>query len=313
MSDFAYILDQRFAQHAPEIDYPESPERLDAVQRGLSAAGISESTPTIPFEPAEYDALTAIHAPDYLDRLRQAGRERWAVIDAPDCPLSPQSIPTAWLAAGAAIAATRAVATGTHRRAFCALRPPGHHAEHDAAMGFCFLNNIALAARTAQREGLERVAIVDFDVHHGNGTQHAFEEDPTVLFISTHGDPTNFYPHSGFAHERGRGAGEGTTLNLPLPLGTTPAQYQQAFTDRVLPALHDFAPDILLLSAGFDAHRDDPLGILALDEPTFTWITQQLRTVSEQHGAGRCVSFLEGGYNLAALERSVTAHVRELL
>ncbi len=218
------------------------------------------------------------------------------------------------LAAGAVLAACDAVLTSTVRRAFCAVRPPGHHAESDRAMGFCVFNNIAIAAEYAiRRHGLRRVAIVDFDVHHGNGTQHAFENRDDVLFISLHEDPRHLFPFSGFACETGHDRGHGYTLNVPLPPGSDDASYRAAFFEKVIPALMRFNPQLVLVSAGFDASACEEIADMDLTEESYEWMTQALVKVADGCCAGRLISVLEGGYDLPSLQRSVIAHVAALM
>jgi acetoin utilization deacetylase AcuC-like enzyme len=209
-------------------------------------------------------------------------------------------------AAGAAVQAVDAVAGGEVNAAFCAVRPPGHHAERDRPMGFCLFNSVAVAARYAQQvRGIERVAIVDWDVHHGNGTQHIFEDDPVVFYCSVHQYPV--YPGTGSRSERGIGRGEGATLNIPLPAGTGEPEYLRVFTEEIVPALEAFRPGLLLISAGFDAHKDDPLGGMRLEDASFSRFTELLQPVAP------IVSLLEGGYNLSALARSTERHLLALL
>jgi acetoin utilization deacetylase AcuC-like enzyme len=199
------------------------------------------------------------------------------------------------------------------KRVFVAARPPGHHAEPDRAMGFCLFSNIAIASRYLQKQhGIRRVAIVDFDVHHGNGTQACLEADPTVLFISVHQDPRTCYPGSGYAHETGEGAGEGFTINLPLQPGSDDDDYLRTFDEHVTPALDRFKPEVLLISAGFDAHSEDPLAQMNLSEDGFEQMTRRLAAVADRHCGGRIVSVLEGGYNLRAMGRSVVKHLMAL-
>jgi acetoin utilization deacetylase AcuC-like enzyme len=235
------------------------------------------------------------------------------VLDQSDTPVGPASFDAALRSLGASVAATDAVLGGHVRRAFAAGRPPGHHAEPDRPMGFCLFNNVAVAARHAQQKhGVGKIAIVDFDVHHGNGTQAAFEDDPTVLFVSLHQDPRTLYPGSGHAYEVGDGAGRGFTLNLPMNPGSEDAEYAQAIDARVVPKLDAFRPELLMLSAGFDAHRDDPLANICLSEDGFAQMTRTLVAVANAHCGGRVVSVLEGGYHLRALGRCVVRHLVEL-
>lgn len=227
------------------------------------------------------------------------------MLDEGDTHAVRESFEAALLAAGAVNTAIDAVLQSKVGAAFCAVRPPGHHAERDRAMGFCLFNNVAIGARYAQRmHRIERVAILDWDVHHGNGTQHIFEADPTVFYISLHQYP--FYPGTGAREERGVGEGEGFTLNIPLPAGTGEARYLEAFRNEIVPALQDFKPELLIISAGFDAHRDDPLANMMLTESSYGKMTEQVM------GIAPIVSVLEGGYNLDALARSAEAHIVQM-
>jgi acetoin utilization deacetylase AcuC-like enzyme len=217
------------------------------------------------------------------------------------------------LAAGGVVNAADAVARGEAGRAFCAVRPPGHHAERSNAMGFCFFNNVAIAAEYLRHQhGIERIAILDWDVHHGNGTQHYFEADPNVFFCSIHQHPDTLYPGTGYAEERGTGAGMGATLNVPMAPGSGDEEYRRAFETTILPALDRFRPEFLLISAGFDAHRADPLGHIKLSTEMFGWMTLHAMELARRHCGGRIVSVLEGGYDLTALADSVQAHLEVL-
>ena len=250
--------------------------------------------------------LLRAHAPELLDAVLETHPAHRILLD-PDSVLSPASAEAALRAAGAAVAAVDAVLTGKTRRAFCAVRPPGHHATGDVAMGFCLFNNIAVAALHAlDKHGLERVAIVDFDVHHGNGTQAIFERDPRVLFASSHQWP--LYPETGARNE----TGVGNIVNMPLPVEAEGVLFRRAWADVLLPAVDDFRPQLLLVSAGFDAHWRDPLAQLRLQAGDYTWISEELVALANRHCGGRMVSSLEGGYDLAALAESSVAHVGAL-
>jgi acetoin utilization deacetylase AcuC-like enzyme len=261
--------------------------------------------------PATDDELLRAHSVSYLGRLREAlhGSSGWGHIDA-DTFYCPDTERAAWLAAGGGVDLCRALTGGEARRGIALLRPPGHHACRSRAMGFCLLNNVAVAAADALAQGMARVAIVDWDVHHGNGTQDIFYEDENVLFVSLHQSP--LYPGTGALHERGRGAGEGYTVNLPMPSGSGPNAYGAAFEQVVLPVLQRFKADLVLVSAGLDAHQRDPLASLALDSSCFAAMTTALRRHVDALGHGRLALFLEGGYDLDAIEESVEAIARAL-
>lgn len=298
--------DPRFAEHAPLGFHPERPERLASAERGLTRAraSISESVDGVP-RSANREELERVHSPRHLDRLESVLLDRGAGFLDGDTYYGPHSRKAAWLAAGTGCAMVEALLRGEAEVGVLLARPPGHHATRDRAMGFCLLNNIAVAAAHARSLGARRVAVVDWDVHHGNGTQDIFYADPSVLFVSIHESP--LYPDSGFTQELGEGDARGTTVNVPLPAGSDGGAYALAFERVVLPVLNEWAPDLLLISAGFDAHARDPLANMRLEEHDFRWMAARLREVAAAHGAGRVGMFLEGGYDLGALERSVEA------
>jgi len=306
--------DKRFQQHRTGPGHPERPERLEAIAKALAQQGLSQSCVAIPSKPVDLHIVEHIHRRDYIERVHQACRSGAPFIDVPDSAICPESFEIARLASGAVLEAVDAVMRGDLDNAFCAVRPPGHHAEHHLSMGFCLFNNVAIAAmHLIHHHGLSRVLIVDFDVHHGNGTQHTFEEDPRVLFVSLHGHPGIVYPGTGYAHERGRGDGEGFTINIPMLPPSSDAEYQRAFEQTVLPAAEKYRPEFVLISAGFDAHRRDPLAPLELETPVFGWMTDRLLEVARSHAQGRLGSILEGGYDLTALGEGVCLHVARLL
>jgi len=291
------LSSDRFADHLTPPGHPERVERATTLRRvalGFKQSGGRVVEPV----PATQTEVERVHDREYVAAIRQtAGR---AVALDPDTFTSPDSYDIALLAAGAAVGAVDAVLDGPPgTRAFAIVRPPGHHAERDRAMGFCLFNNIAIAAAHARARGIGRVAIVDYDVHHGNGTQWSFYDDPAVLFVSTHQFP--FYPGTGAAGDVGRSAGAGFTVNLPIAAGGTNADYERLFTGVVLPVLRQFAPGLILVSAGFDAHRDDPLGGMQLTTEQFGRLTAQLAGVAEECCAGRIVAITEGGYDLDAI------------
>jgi acetoin utilization deacetylase AcuC-like enzyme len=287
----------RFADH---VTPPGHPERISRAEVLLSVATDLRTAGAEVTEPRRVtdDELLRVHDADYLTQLREtAGR---AVALDPDTFTSPESYEVARLAAGAATGAVDAVLEGGKgTRAFALVRPPGHHAERARAMGFCLFNNVALAAAHARARGVARVAIVDYDVHHGNGTQASFYQDPNVLFISSHQFP--YYPGTGAAGEIGAGTGRGFTVNLPLAAGGTDADYERVFAEVGFPVLRQFAPELILLSAGFDAHADDPLGGMRLTAAEFVRLTAAIATVADECCEGRVVALTEGGYDLKAL------------
>jgi len=311
MNMLGILQDDHYRQHDTGHGHPERPERLEAVKAGIAGSGMLDGATLIEPAPITDQQLLRVHTATYLRNVESACRQAWPYIDSPDCPISPESWDIARLAAGGVVRACRLVADGELRRAFCAVRPPGHQA--DRAAGFCLFNNVAVAARVLQDfYGIERLAIIDFDVHHGNGTQNTFYQDPSVLYVSLHGHPLYLYPHTGYEEETGDGPGRGYTLNIALRPGTNDDEYRELVRTRVIPELQRYAPQFFLLSAGFDAHAEDPLGNLRLTDDTFAWLTDTLVRVADQLADGRVVSVLEGGYNLAVLERCVAEHVRRL-
>ena len=293
--------------HDPGSHHPEAPDRLRAVLAALSGPQYARlerrEAPK-----AALDDVLRVHSRRQVERLLGAVPKSGHVAIDADTVLSPASGIAALHAAGAVSAAVDAVVAKEADNAFCAVRPPGHHAEPDRAMGFCLFNNAAIGAlRAREVHGLDRVAVVDFDVHHGNGTQAAFEADDNLFYASTHQYP--LYPGSGSASE----TGVGNIVNVPLRPMSGSGPFRLAMTGRILPALDEFRPDLLLISAGFDAHRSDPLAQLLLDEADYTWVTEKLLEVANRHADGRVVSTLEGGYDLTALAASAAAHVRVLM
>jgi acetoin utilization deacetylase AcuC-like enzyme len=297
----------RFVEHQTPPGHPERPERaevMDVVADKWRARGIDVVAPRA----ATREQLLRVHDSEHLRRISETtGR---AVRLDPDTFTSPESHEIALLAAGAAVDAVERVMSGSHHAALALVRPPGHHAERDRAMGFCLFNNVAVAAAHARAGGAARVAIVDYDVHHGNGTQHIFEADPDVLYVSTHQFP--YYPGTGAAGEVGVAAGRGFTVNLPLEVGAVDEDYQTVFAAVVTPVLKEFAPDLLIVSAGFDAHERDPLGGMRLSTEAFAAMTMELRVVAEECCGGRIALVTEGGYDLHALAASLDA-VAEVL
>ena len=258
--------------------------------------------------------MERLHTPDYIKRFQQACEQGREIFMVADCGICRDSYQTALLAVGGVMLAVEAVMGGQVDNAFCAVRPPGHHAERDRAMGFCFFNNVALGAVYAlEHFGLERVAIIDWDVHHGNGTQHLFESDPRVFYVSLHEDPQHCYPGTGYRREEGKGAGQGFTLNLPFPPHSDDHDYLTALKKEALPRLQAFAPQFVFISAGFDAHANDPLAHMNLSREGYREMGQLLLDLAQETAEGRLVTVLEGGYNLEVLEECVEDHVRLLM
>lgn len=305
----ALVDDERFDGHRAMEMHPERPERLLAARAGLKRAVATDELVRLAARPASDEEVLRVHSESYLRGLRDALSAAWGHLDA-DTFFSPASEEAAWLAAGGAVELCRAVVAGPVQRGLALLRPPGHHAVASRAMGFCLLNNIAIAAADALARGLSRVAIVDWDVHHGNGTQDIFYDDARVLFVSLHQSP--LYPGTGRVEERGAGAGKGTTVNVPMPPGSGPAAYGAAFRELVLPVLRAFDGELVLVSSGFDAHRRDPLAQLELDADCFGAMTTALLEHVEEAGHGRLALFLEGGYDLTAVEESICAVAKAL-
>ncbi len=295
-------------EHDTGPGHPESADRLRVVQRVFEAEEFMflhrEEAPM-----ADLDLIKAVHDPAYVDKVMATIPETGIVALDGDTYISPKSGKAALRAAGGACVAVDAVIDGHERNAFVATRPPGHHAEYDRAMGFCLFNNAAIAAHHARvRYGLKRIAVMDFDVHHGNGTQDLFFNDPDLFYCSTHQWP--LYPGTGAETERGCA---NNILNVGLPAGAGTAELQAAFHDTVLPGISAFKPELLIVSAGFDAHKNDPLAGLSLETSDFVWMTRQLMALADRECQGRLVSLLEGGYDLPSLAESVLQHVRTLM
>jgi acetoin utilization deacetylase AcuC-like enzyme len=285
--------------------HPECPARLRAIEDQLIASGLINYLDHHDAPNAERTQLTRVHREDYVDTILAMTPEKGIVHLDPDTAMNPHTVKAALRAAGAVILATDLVIGKMAENAFCSVRPPGHHAERDKAMGFCFFNNVAVgAAHAVQRHGLERVAIVDFDVHHGNGTEDIFRDDARVMMVSTFQHP--FYPYSGTEGRSDR------MVNVPLAAYSSGEKFRAAVTAEWMPALDRFKPQMLFISAGFDAHRDDDMASLALNEADYAWVTERLKEVAGRYCDGRIVSVLEGGYELHALGRSVAAHIKVL-
>jgi acetoin utilization deacetylase AcuC-like enzyme len=299
----AVVEDSRFLDHVAPPGHPERPERLKAVHSALAAR--TEPLLRLTPRPAAAEEILRVHDRAHFDEVRRVVDQAPAKLD-PDTYVSSDSLDVALLAAGASVDLAKQVAKREVASGLAAVRPPGHHAESDRAMGFCLFNNVAIAARALQQDlGVERILIVDWDVHHGNGTQHFFEDDPTVLYVSTHQFP--FYPGTGSVGETGVGAGEGFTLNIPLPAGCGDAEYVGVFQQLIAPAAIAFRPEVVLVSAGFDAHCDDPLASMNVTAAGFRSMTTTLRCLADDLSGGRLAFVLEGGYSESGLIDGVEA------
>jgi acetoin utilization deacetylase AcuC-like enzyme len=302
----AFISHPDCALHEMGEHHPERPERLAAIEDRLVISKLDLLVTHMDAPLATREQLLRVHHPAHLEALeRLSPSAGYAQVD-PDTAMNPHTLRAAYRAAGAAVLGTDLVLSGKEQAAFCSVRPPGHHAERARAMGFCFFNNVAVgAAHALERHGLARVAIADFDVHHGNGTEDIFRNDPRVLMVSTFQHP--FYPGGGL---EGR---SGQMVNVPLPAGSRGEQFRAAVTEEWLPALERFQPEMLFISAGFDGHRDDEMAMMGLVEADYAWVTETLREAVAKSARGRIVSVLEGGYDLRALARSAAAHLEKLI
>ena len=303
----AFLADPFSKRHEPGPGHPESPARYDSVVKGLAGFTLTSFPP----RSATEDEIALCHTPQYIRTARREVEDGFSQLTTGDTNLCHETYDVALRAVGTVLHAVDLVFTGQAGNAFCVVRPPGHHASANRGMGFCMFNNIALGARYAQRRhGAERVLIVDWDVHHGNGTQDIFYDDGSVLFFSTHQYP--WYPGTGAADESGEGKGEGLIVNCPLPSGTGRLEIWQAFQEKLKPAAEAFRPDLVMVSAGFDSRAGDPLGHFMLADRDFADLTRLVRDIAGKHANGRLISVLEGGYNLFGLVKATQAHAQAL-
>ncbi len=308
------LFDERFLLHRTGPDHPEAPERLGAVYSGLKVSGLLSGLRIIGAKEADLKWIEAVHDVDHIRRIQEACIRGVTEFDHPDNQICECTYDTAVLAVGGVLEMARLVMEGELDNGFCAVRPPGHHAERDKAMGFCYFNNVAVAARYLQMQwNVKRIGIVDFDVHHGNGTQHIFERDPTVFFYSIHEHPTFCYPGTGREFERGLGEGMGFTLNSPMLPGQGDKEYKTSLERDLFPAFAKFQPEVILVSAGFDAHADDDMADMNLSTECFSWIMREVVKMADTYSNGRLVSILEGGYSLERLPELIRDHVAVLL
>jgi acetoin utilization deacetylase AcuC-like enzyme len=309
-----FLYDERYQQHLTGHYHPEVPDRLPAVYKGIEDAGLIEKLTLIKAIPADLKWVQTVHDPDYIKRFQSACSIGDNIFDSPDNQMCTVSYEIALLAVGGVLEAVRLVMEGKLDNAFCAVRPPGHHAEINQAMGFCYFNNVAIAARYIQMQwNIERIGIVDFDVHHGNGTQHIFEHDPTVFYYSIHQHPTFAYPGTGREFEMGKDAGYGFTKNSPVLPGQGDKEYKQLLQKDLFPVFAEFKPEVILVSCGFDAHIDDNMSDIKLTTVGFSWIIEKIAEMANQSAQGRLISVLEGGYSIKRLPELACNHVEVLL
>ncbi|MDH3798535.1 MAG: histone deacetylase [Desulfobacterales bacterium] len=309
-----FLYDERYQEHLTGNYHPEVPDRLPAVYKGIEDAGLLERLTLIKATPADLKWVETVHDPAYIKRFQSACSIGDNIFDSPDNQMCTASYEIALLAVGGVLEAARLVMEGKLDNAFCAVRPPGHHAEIDKAMGFCYFNNVAIAARYIQNQWkIKRIGIVDFDVHHGNGTQHIFEHDPTVFYYSIHQHPTFAYPGTGREFELGKDAGYGFTKNSPVLPGQGEKEYKQLLQKDLFPAFAEFKPEVILVSSGFDAHIDDNMSDIKLTTEAFSWIIEKIVGLANRYAQGRLISVLEGGYSIKRLPELACKHVEVLL
>ncbi|MDX2453753.1 histone deacetylase [Desulfosarcina sp.] len=314
MKRTGYLHDNRYLLHDTGPYHPEMADRLIAVYNGIKEAGLLDQLTLIPAVRADLKWIETVHDPKYIRRFEEVCLSGNRTFDYPDNQMCVDTYETAYLAVGGILDTARRIMEGELDNAFCAVRPPGHHAERDQAMGFCYFNNVAIAARYLQMEhGIQRVGIIDSDVHHGNGTQHIFEKDPTVFYYSIHQHPSFSFPGTGREFEEGAGDGQGFTKNSLVLPGQGDDVYEQLILSDLLPAFERFKPEVIIVSTGFDGHRDDDMSDVNLSTEGYSWILENIMKLGNQYAAGRVISVLEGGYCLDRLGELATNHVRILL
>lgn len=314
MKRTGFLFDERYLRHQTGPNHPECPERLVAAYRGIQEAGLLPRLTQITAGKADERWVRMVHSTELIAQFRDACSAGLTEFQHPDNQISFESFETALLVVSGILEAVKLVMEGKLDNAFCAVRPPGHHAEVSQAMGFCYFNNVAIAAQYLLYVwGIHRVGIVDFDVHHGNGTQHIFESDPAVFYYSIHEHPTFAYPGTGREFEKGKGAGFGFTLNTPVLPGQGDEEYRTVIEQELIPAFDRFEPEVILVSAGFDAHIDDDMSNINLSTQGFSWLMERLVELADRTARGRIISILEGGYCLDRLPELIKNHVEILL
>jgi acetoin utilization deacetylase AcuC-like enzyme len=314
MRKTGFLYDQRYLLHDTGPYHPEVPERLQAIYQGIESAGLLPSLTTINAVRGDLKWIEMVHQTSYIRRFEEVCFSCQPTLDSPDNRMCTETFETALLAVGGILRTVDMMMTGQIDNAFCAVRPPGHHAEASQAMGFCYFNNIAIATKyLQQRWRVRKVGIVDFDVHHGNGTQHIFEADPSVFYYSIHQHPSFAYPGTGREFEKGTVDGRGFTLNTPVLPGQGDEEYRHYLKRDLLPAFEHFRPDVILVSTGFDAHKDDDMSDVNLSTEMFTWMMERVVEMADAYCGGRVISILEGGYCLERLPELAKNHVGVLL
>jgi len=306
-----FVYDPIFLKHETGHWHPECPDRIRHVLATLQKTPEFDNLVHIKPRKATHECLENVHTKEYWHRVREACRRGHEYLDCEDVRICPASFDVALMAAGAGLALADALFDKRIQNGFALIRPPGHHAEVNKAMGFCLFNNIAILVQYCRKKyGIDRIFILDWDVHHGNGTQHIFEKNSSVFYVSLHQYP--FYPGTGSQYETGYGDAEGTTLNCPMPAGSGDREYVKVFEKTIIPVMQKFQPELVCISAGFDAHSEDPLAEIQLSTEMYGWMTQQILTMSDALCAGRVLSLLEGGYNLNVLGPCIASHLEAL-
>jgi acetoin utilization deacetylase AcuC-like enzyme len=314
MKRTGFLYDDRYLLHKTGPYHPEIPERLPAIYAGIEHGGFLDKLVRIHACMPEPKWIHTVHPNEYVQRFEAACRAGKQTLDSPDNQMCPETYEVALLAVGGILETCRQLMEGALDNAFCAVRPPGHHAEVNRAMGFCYFNNVAVAARYLQKQwGIARVGIVDFDVHHGNGTQHIFDDDPSVFYYSIHQHPTFAYPGTGREFEYGKGSGYGFTKNTPVLPGQGDEEFQRLIERDLSPAFEEFKPEMILTSTGFDGHRDDDMSDIKLSTEFYSWVMRKILGLAETYTRGRLISVLEGGYCLKRLPELARNHVDILL